>query len=133
MNFDFSVDFSLTYCLLTVASFRIGVPSILFITETPECQKSWWVKAFVIVITPLQTYLVNMVGPYMFRRLCIKQHFLFALLQNDVGNFCIPIYFGTYCCSSTQKVDIGSTEQKTLQSRFFNFINRFFFQSSNHR
>ena len=31
MNFDFSVDFSLTYCLLTVASFRIGVPSILFL------------------------------------------------------------------------------------------------------
>ena len=30
MNFDFSVDFSLTYCLLTVASFRMGVPSILF-------------------------------------------------------------------------------------------------------
>ena len=30
MNFDFSVDFSLTYCLLTIASFRIGVPSILF-------------------------------------------------------------------------------------------------------
>ena len=29
-NFDFLVDFSLTYCLLTVASFRIGVPSILF-------------------------------------------------------------------------------------------------------
>ena len=34
MNFDFSVDFSLTYCLLTVASFRIGVPSILFMIET---------------------------------------------------------------------------------------------------
>jgi hypothetical protein len=31
MNFDFSVDFSLTYNLLTVANFRIGVPSILFI------------------------------------------------------------------------------------------------------
>ena len=30
MNFDFSIDFSLTYSLLTVASFRIGVPSILF-------------------------------------------------------------------------------------------------------
>ena len=30
MNFDFSEDFSLTYYLLTVASFRIGVPSILF-------------------------------------------------------------------------------------------------------
>ena len=29
-KFDFSVDFSLTYNLLTVASFRIGVPSILF-------------------------------------------------------------------------------------------------------
>ena len=27
MNFDFSVDFSLTYNLLTIASFRIGVPS----------------------------------------------------------------------------------------------------------
>ena len=31
MNFDFSVDFSLTYNLLTVASFRIGVTSILFL------------------------------------------------------------------------------------------------------
>jgi hypothetical protein len=30
MNFDFSVDFSLTYYLLIIASFRIGVPSILF-------------------------------------------------------------------------------------------------------
>jgi hypothetical protein len=35
MNFDFSVDFSLTYYLLTVASFRIGVPSILFLRESP--------------------------------------------------------------------------------------------------
>ena len=33
MNFDFSVDFSLTYHLLTVASFRIGVPSILFLQK----------------------------------------------------------------------------------------------------
>ena len=32
MNFDFSVDFYLTYNILTVPSFRIGVPSILFIT-----------------------------------------------------------------------------------------------------
>ena len=31
MNFDFSVDFSLTYYLLTVASFRIGVPSMLLL------------------------------------------------------------------------------------------------------
>ena len=33
MNFDYSVDFSLTYYLLTVASFRIGVNSILFPDE----------------------------------------------------------------------------------------------------
>ena len=39
MNFDFSVDFSLTYYLLTIASFRIGVPSILFIAETIQRRK----------------------------------------------------------------------------------------------
>ena len=33
MNFDYSVEFSLTYYLLTVASFRIGVPSILLFKE----------------------------------------------------------------------------------------------------
>ena len=33
MNFDFSVDLSLTYYLLTVASFGIGVPSILFLKQ----------------------------------------------------------------------------------------------------
>ena len=47
MNFDFSVDFSLTYCLLTVASFRIGVPSILFllkfgIFEVISNLVAWW-------------------------------------------------------------------------------------------
>ena len=41
MNFDFSVDFSLTYYLLTVASFRIGVPSILFYPSFEYCVKKW--------------------------------------------------------------------------------------------
>ena len=34
INSDFSVDFSLTYNLLTVAKFRIGVPSILLYVRT---------------------------------------------------------------------------------------------------
>ena len=45
MNFDFSVDFYLTYCLLTVASFRIGVPSILFslwTTAQNHCGLGLW-------------------------------------------------------------------------------------------
>ena len=39
-NVDFSVDFSLTYNLLTVvASFRIGVPSILFVKVGGSSQR----------------------------------------------------------------------------------------------
>ena len=41
MNFDFSVDFSLTNYLLTIASFRIGVPSILF----------WYKFSFICLVT----------------------------------------------------------------------------------
>ena len=58
----------------------------------------FWLLSLTATLTPFGnsvpstttlTYLVKIVGPYMFRRYCIKRQFLFALLQNDVSNFCI--------------------------------------------
>ena len=49
MNFDFSIDFSLTYYLLTVASFRIGVPSTLLNDKIHNYVKktTWlWIWSF---------------------------------------------------------------------------------------
>ena len=57
MNFDFLVDFSLIYCLLTVASFRIGVPLIMFGLKT-QCFIMIFCKFHVenkVILYPLTT------------------------------------------------------------------------------
>ena len=42
MNFDMSVDFSLTYYFLTIVSFRVGVPSILLLHKLNSCRGNYW-------------------------------------------------------------------------------------------
>ena len=57
MNFDFLVDFSLTYYLLTVASFRIGVPPILLLVKKLEIEKTK--NTFLISVLKVVSFLTE--------------------------------------------------------------------------
>ena len=84
MNFDFSVDFSLTYYLLTVASFRIRVPSILFDVVEPKGISRMKFEIFTLIFfsyskkTPLK--LVNKCKAVLCWTNCFRDISCFSLL-----------------------------------------------------
>ena len=83
MNFEFSVDFSLTYCLLTVASFRIGVPSILFLFSS-ELKGEYSFLNFRTTRNVPSLVRENLLGHNREDIECLHQilNFLFTLLPN---------------------------------------------------